>query len=45
MKDGLNFDLKDFVELTAIGWRWAARIIEIERGDLEVASRMRELDE
>jgi hypothetical protein len=45
MKDGLNFDLKDFVELTAIGRRWAARISEIERGDVEVASRMRELDE
>ncbi len=33
MKDGTSFDLRDFVELTELGKRWAKRIVDIDRGD------------
>ena len=31
IKDGLDFDLADFVELTPLGDRWVARLAEIEK--------------
>ena len=31
MKDGLDFDLANFVELTPLGDRWVTRLAEIEK--------------
>jgi hypothetical protein len=33
MRDGILFDLADYVELTELGQRWAHRIQEIQSGD------------
>ena len=33
MRDGMVFDLADYVELTELGRRWAHRIQEIQDGD------------
>jgi hypothetical protein len=33
IKDGMKFDLADYVELTELGRKWAARIPEIEAAD------------
>jgi hypothetical protein len=33
MRDGMVFDLADYVKLTELGRRWAHRIQEIQRGD------------
>lgn len=33
LRDGMMFDLADFVELTELGRRWAHRIQEIQSGD------------
>jgi hypothetical protein len=33
MKDGLGFDLANFVELTPLGDRWVRRLAEIERNE------------
>ncbi|MBN9119895.1 MAG: hypothetical protein J0I06_12165 [Planctomycetes bacterium] len=35
MRDGLTFDLSDYVELTELGRRWAIRIQEIQPADPE----------
>jgi hypothetical protein len=45
MQDGLAFDLKDFVDLTTMGRRWAARITEIEGGEPEFSSGAHEPEE
>jgi hypothetical protein len=38
MKDGMVFDLKDFIEPTALGQRWSKRIREIEDREPEGAA-------
>jgi hypothetical protein len=38
MKDGMVFDLKDFIEPTALGQRWSKRIREIEDREREGAA-------
>jgi hypothetical protein len=38
MKDGMVFDLKDFIEPTALGQRWSKRIREIEDREGEGAA-------
>jgi hypothetical protein len=35
MKDGMTFDLRDYVELTDLGKRWSKRITEIDRNEPE----------
>jgi hypothetical protein len=38
MKDGMVFDLQDFIELTDLGRRWSKRITEIERRDPDAST-------
>ncbi len=38
MRDGMTFDLADYVELTDLGRRWAARIEEIQAGEAKPAA-------
>jgi hypothetical protein len=35
MRDGMTFDLADYVELTQLGRHWADRIQQIQRGDVK----------
>jgi hypothetical protein len=45
LKDGKRYDLESLVKLTESGRRWAARITEIERGNVEAESSVHEADE
>jgi len=45
MKDGMIFDLKDYVELTDLGKRWSKRITEIERAEPEADAGAQSADD
>jgi hypothetical protein len=44
MKDGMIFDLRDYVELTDLGKRWSKRIIEIDRAEPEAEAGAQSAD-
>jgi hypothetical protein len=44
MKDGMLFDLRDYVELTDLGKRWSKRITEIDRVEPEAETSAQPAD-